>query len=62
MYELYFIEYLKNDFTAVKSSYYRRILNISFNIGFRIPKTDRCDQCEEIKINKQEQLLITGEK
>ena len=35
--------------SPVKSVYYHHIFNTCFNIGFHVPKTDRCDRCEEIK-------------
>ena len=41
---------IENKRPFVKSSYYRFIFNTCFNIGFHVPKTDRCKRCEEMKI------------
>ena len=45
----------------MKSSYYRYVFNTKFNIGFHVPKTDRCEKCEEIKIKKNEKLPVCKE-
>ena len=41
---------IENKRPFIKSSYYRFIFNTCFNIGFHVPKTDRCKRCEEMKI------------
>ena len=45
----------------VKSSYYRYTFKTCFNIDFHIPKIDRYEKCEEIKIKKNENISITNE-
>ena len=45
----------------VKSNYYRYIFNACYNIDFDIPKADRCEKCEEIKINKSQKISISIE-
>lgn len=32
---------------------YYRIFGTDFNLGFHVPKTDRCDQCEAYKVAKE---------
>ena len=44
----------------VKDSYYRRIFNTEFNIDFHVPKTDRCDFCEEFNVKKKEGIPISA--
>ena len=44
-----------------KSSYYRYIFNTSFKIDFCIPKTDRFEKCEGIKIKKNENITMMNE-
>jgi hypothetical protein len=41
---------------------YRTIFNTEFNIGFHIPKSDRCDLCEERKRNDEEDFSIIHSK
>ena len=59
MYDLYKSQCIDQGHSAVKSSYYRYVFNNFFNIGFHVPKTDRCDRCEEYKIKKQENITLT---
>ena len=59
MYDLYKEKQLSSGKFVVKPSFYRHIFNTSFNIGFHVPKTDRCDRCEEIKIKEHEKMPIT---
>ena len=54
IYDLYIERQLSPGKFVVKPSFYQHIFNTSFNIGFHIPKTDRCDRCEEIKIKEQQ--------
>ena len=61
MYDLYKQTYEKEKNTYVKSSYYRYIFNTSFNINFHVPKTDRCEKCEEVRIKKTEKIPMTDE-
>ena len=61
MYDLYKAKCEKEKFSYVKSSYYRYVFNTSFNINFHVPKTDRCEKCESIKLKKSEHIPITEE-
>ena len=61
MYDLYKQTCEKEKNTYVKSSYYRYIFNTSFNINFHVPKTDRCEKCEEVRIKKTEKIPMTDE-
>ena len=54
MYDLNKRNFIENERPFVKSSYYRFIFNTCFNIGFHVPKTDRCERCEEMKIKGKE--------
>ena len=47
----------------VKMHKYRQIFNEEFNLGFTKPKSDRCDACEESKMNVQKgKVLSEGER
>ena len=46
----------------VKSNYYSYIFNACYNIDFDIPKADRCEKCEEIKINKSQKYQLALKK
>ena len=37
------------------------MFNTSFNISFHVPKTDRCEKCEEVRIMKTEKIPMTDE-
>ena len=52
MYDLYKEKYLTENISYVKPSYYRYLFNNNFNITFHVPKTDRCEKCEEIKVKR----------
>ena len=39
--------------TPDKFHLYRQIFNSELNIAFHVPKKDRCDVCEAIKVNKE---------
>ena len=45
----------------MKSSIYRYVFNTSFNIDFHLPKTDRCEKCESVKLKKSENIAISKE-
>ena len=45
----------------VKSTYYHYIFNTCYNIDFHIQKTDRCEKCEEIKVEKSQNISISLE-
>lgn len=59
-------EQAEAQFQTVKASYFRRIFNTTFNIGFGSPRTDVCSTClqlqEQIKYekdsNKKKDLMI----
>ena len=59
MYDLYKEKCVRENKPWVKSTYYRYIVNTCYNIDFHIPKTNRCEKCEEIKIKKS-QNISTG--
>ena len=59
MYDLYKEKCIRENKPWVKSTYYRYIVNTCYNIDFHIPKTNRCEKCEEIKIKKS-QNISTG--
>ena len=59
MYDLYKVKCAEVEKVPVKSAYYRYIFNTCFNIDFHIPKTDRCEKCEEIKIKEKENITIS---
>ena len=61
MYDLYKEKRIKENKPYVKSSYYRTIFNTKFNIDFHVPKSDRCDRCEEFKVKQNENIEITAE-
>lgn len=62
-----YIAQTEEQFKSFKTSYFRRIFNISFNIGFGTPATDVCSTCltlnEQIKhetnTNKKKDLMIS---
>ena len=45
----------------VKSSFYCYVFNTSFNVDFHLPKTDRCEKCESVKLKKSENIAISKE-
>jgi len=59
MYALYEEKCSKEKTECVKSSYYRYIFNTCFNFDFHVPKTDRYDKCEEVKMKKSEKIPIS---
>ena len=61
MYDLYKRNCIENESSFVKSSYYRFIFNTWFNIEFHVPKTDRCERCQDMKIKRKEGINITNE-
>lgn len=57
MYNLYVENCKEKDIPPAKKSMYYRIFATEFNLGFHIPKSDRCDVCEAYKVaNKVETL------
>ena len=61
MYDLYKEKCLTDSISYVKPSYYRDLFNNNFNIAFHVPKTDRCEKCEEIKVKRNEKITIAVE-
>ena len=57
MYNLYVEKCTENDIVPVKSHYYRHIFNTEFNIGFHMPKKDRCDLCMEYEAQSSNNKL-----
>lgn len=57
MYNLYKEKCLEEDKIPVKKSMYHHIFATKFNLGFHIPKTDRCDLCKTVKIAKNNGTL-----
>ena len=53
LYEKYVEKCNETGRTAGKIHLYRQIFNSEFNIAFHVPKKDRCDVCEAIKVNKE---------
>jgi hypothetical protein len=49
MYDMYVENCHKYHLNPLKKSMYRTIFKEEFNIGFHVPKKDRCDLCEEFK-------------
>lgn len=57
MYELYQERCKEENKQPVKASFYRYIFCNEYNIFFHVPKKDRCDLCEEIKLLMKEEKL-----
>ncbi|CAC5356571.1 unnamed protein product [Mytilus coruscus] len=57
MYQLYTEKCQSKSIKVEKSHIYRSIFNSEFNLGFHIPKKDRCDQCEEFKSSSKNNVL-----
>lgn len=53
MYSLYAEKCTKENVKPEKIHLYRHIFNHDFNIGFYIPKKDRCDLCEQYKSQEE---------
>jgi len=53
LYDLYVACCNKDGEIPVKSSYYRNIFVTEYNLDFHVPKSDRCDLCEEHKVMRQ---------
>lgn len=49
MYDMYVEKCHENHLNPLKKCMYRKIFKEEFNIGFHVPKKDRCDLCEEFK-------------
>jgi hypothetical protein len=50
LYEEYVKQCSSTEVTPGKIHLYRQIFNEEFNIAFHVPKKDRCDTCEAMKI------------
>lgn len=62
MYELYTVLCKSSNKQPVKESFYRTVFCENYNLHFHIPKKDRCDLCEEVKMRSNEKLPLTDEK
>ena len=61
MYDLYKEKCKKEKQPYEKSSFYCYIFSTLFNIDFHLPKTDRCEKCETVKLKKSENIAISKE-
>lgn len=61
MYSLYTELCTASNKQPVRESFYRTIFCNKYNLHFQVPKKDRCDLCEEIKIKLQENKLSGAE-
>ena len=61
MYDLCKEKCIRENKPWVKSTYYRYIFSRSYNIDFLIAKTDQCEKCKEIKIEKSQNISISIE-
>ena len=61
MYDLYKEKCLTEGISYVKPLYYQHLFNSNFSIAFHVPKTDRCEKCEEINMKRNEKIVITAE-
>ena len=59
MYRLYLQSCTTAHKNPVKESFYRNIFSTEYNLHFHVPKKDRCDVCEEVKLRKIENTLST---
>ncbi|XP_050518265.1 uncharacterized protein LOC126892670 [Diabrotica virgifera virgifera] len=51
LYKGYYIAWCKErNIIPVKEDRYRRIFNLEYNIGFKMPKTDTCSTCDSLNI------------
>ncbi|KAK4886758.1 hypothetical protein RN001_003029 [Aquatica leii] len=62
MYSLYVEFCEETNKQSVKESFYRKIFCNEYNIFFHEAKKDRCDLCEEVKMNKIENVLTDEKK
>lgn len=62
MYELYKELCSSLKIIPEKNHLYRNIFNTEFNLGFHIPKKDKCDICEEHKASKSNDVTGLDEK
>lgn len=59
MFELYLEKCAEVEFAPRKKSMYYRIFGTVFNLGFHIPKSDRCDICETFKVAEQTETMTS---
>lgn len=57
MYGLYIESCQSSNRQPVKESFYRNIFCNQYNLYFHLPKKDRCDLCEEVKIQRENSML-----
>lgn len=60
IYELYLSKCASENVSqVVRKSMYYRIFVTEYNLGFHIPKSDRCDICEKYKVAKNTETLTS---
>lgn len=57
MYELYQEKCATESLPPVRKSLYYKIFNTEYNMGFHIPKSDRCDVCEKYLMAKKTETV-----
>ncbi|XP_072398779.1 uncharacterized protein [Diabrotica undecimpunctata] len=62
MYELYTEVCISSSKQPVKESFYRSTFSNQYNLHFHVPKKDRCDLCEEVKVQTQNDTLTEEKK
>lgn len=62
MYNLYTELCTSSGKNPVKESFYRNIFCNEYNLYFHVPRKDRCDLCEEVKMQTQNNLLTEEKK
>lgn len=62
MYELYTEACNSSGRQPVKQSFYRSVFCSQYNLHFHVPKKDRCDLCEEVKMQTQNNDTLIEEK
>ena len=50
MYDCYKEKCINDNIEPVEKFMYYHIFSTEFNVGFQVPKKDRCDLCEEFKV------------
>lgn len=62
MYSLYLEACTSSGRQPNKESCYRFIFDNNYNLHFHVPKKDRCDLCEEVKLKEKEKTLTDEKK
>lgn len=61
MHSLYESKCAEDGKLPLKEHMYRKVFNCEFNLAFHVPKTDRCDVCEEKKVAEQNGTELSEE-